>query len=68
MKSSEGMKIIAESMTIKNRAVVALLGMLSLVFPGFVISIASKAVVKAFDRLAPGERAAVMSFLLASDD
>jgi hypothetical protein len=55
-------------MTIKNRLVVAGLGLLSLVFPGFVISIASKSVVKAFERLAADERAALMSFLLASDD
>ena len=68
MKASEGMKIIAESMTIKNRLVVAGLGLLSLVFPGFVISIASKSVVKAFERLTVDERAALMSLLLTSDD
>ena len=68
MKASEGMKIIAENMTIKNRLVVAGLGLLSLAFPGFVIGIASKSVVKAFERLAADERAALMSFLLTSDD
>jgi mannitol-specific phosphotransferase system IIBC component len=68
MKASKGMKIIAESMTIRHRLLVAGLGLLSLAFPGFVISIASKSVVKAFERLAADERAALMSFLLASDD
>ena len=68
MKTSEAMKVIAEGMTIKNRFVVAGLGLLALVFPGFVISIASKSILAAFERLDSGERAALMSFLFASDD